>query len=225
MSVEDSDQSLTEVTDAKPPKKRSRIGYFPIALLMAAFALGVGLLVWGLIPSVADQQSSPPGNSVTPNRVADPTRGVVIETPGDGFGIVAGPATPWAIAGGPGELAATALPVAETAIAPVAAIGLLGPPADSLFRSAEVVSFFWAAPEPAVNGNRYTVYLIDGDERFTLGEVTGPNLGGSFQLPANIGQIAGEPGEYDWQVVLRDEATGNILAASEARRITIIGDN
>lgn len=225
MSVEDSDQSLKQVTDAIPPKKRSRVGYFLIALLMAAFALGVWLLVWGLTPTVANQQSSPLANNVTPFSEASPTPGVVIETPGDGFGIVAGPATPWAIAGGPGEPAAPTLSVAETAAAPLAAIGLLGPPPDSLFRSGDVVSFLWAAPEPAADGGTYTVYLLNGDERIALGQVTGPNLGASFLLSATVGQITGNPGEYDWQVALEDEATGTILAASESRRITIIGDN
>jgi hypothetical protein len=150
----------------------------------------------------------------------------VTDTPGDGFGLITGPATPWAVAGGPGEAAATEAAVPPTSTPGAAApIMLKGPPPNSVFQIGDTVSFYWdALGEPAPN-RRYTLYLIVDDERLTLGTVSELNLGQGYQFQAPVGEVVGQAGNYSWLVVLEDESIGAIIGQSETRPISILGND
>lgn len=143
------------------------------------------------------------------------------DQPGDGIGLIVGPATPWAVAGmagadpapveGSGEAATTA-----------AIIPLLGPPSGSIFGRDDVVSFFWSWPGEVGRNQQFVVYLAVDGVRSPLGTVDEANLGSGFQLQAAVGETDGAAGSYVWQVFLEDSATGATLGQSEARTIAII---
>ena len=151
---------------------------------------------------------------------------------GDGFGIIRGRATPWAVAGGPGHVPAgggteeagdSAAPVQTPAS--IAMITLLGPPAGSSFSAGDSVSFYWESTMESHSGLVYTLYLISGSERTALGTTQEENFGQGHQIRSSIGQAVGKAGNYNWQVVLEDPATGGIIGQSEVRAITIFDDN
>ena len=144
------------------------------------------------------------------------------DVPGDGFGVVAGLATPWAVAGGPGE--PTATPETVTVQLP-GTITLLGPPADSVFRLTDEVTFYWTDATPLSAGRRYVVYWVNGSAQVPQGEVRAANLGSNYRLQALPGQIVGQAGKFRWLVVLEDESNGVIIDQSEARPITLIAEN
>lgn len=143
------------------------------------------------------------------------------DAPGDGFGVVAGRATPWAVPGGPGEPTATATTVPTL---PSGAITLLGPPAGSLFRPEDVVSFYWSSPVAPGLGQQFVVYLVTAEGQTPLGMVSAANLGQGYQLQVAPGSV-GETGQFSWYVVLQDESSGAILGASESRALTIMAVN
>ena len=124
-----------------------------------------------------------------------------------------GLATPWGAAG----LEPTA--TATVSIVAPAAIAVLGPPAGSRFRAADAVTFYWSWPDELADGQRFVVYVLDAGERRPLGEVDEANLGRAYQLRAAVGQA----GDFRWEVVLEDGATGEIIGRSEPRTIAIVG--
>ncbi len=124
-----------------------------------------------------------------------------------------GLATPWGAAG----LEPTA--TATVSIVAPAAIAVLGPPAGSRFRAADAVTFYWSWPDELADGQRFVVYVLDAGERRPLGEVDEANLGRAYQLRAAVGQA----GDFRWEVVLEDGATGEIIGRSEPRTIAIAG--
>lgn len=128
-------------------------------------------------------------------------------------GLLVGPATPWGAAGL--EPTATAAP---SAAVPPGTIGVYGPPAGSRFRAADAVVFYWSWPDELAEGQRFVLYLLAADGRRALGQVDEVNLGRAYQLRA----VVGEAGDFRWEVVLEDEATGAIIAASDARAIISI---
>lgn len=144
------------------------------------------------------------------------------DVPGDGFGIVVGRATPWAVPGGPGE--PTATPEIVTVQLP-GTIELLGPPADSVFRLTDEVTFYWTDATPLSAGRRYVVYWVDGSTQVALGEVGAANLGNNYRLQVVPGQTVGQAGRFSWLVVLADEGNGVIIDQSEVRSITLIVEN
>lgn len=226
MSVDNSDETAAAATDPEQ-KRRSRVEIIPILALLVALAAGIALLFQGLSNSLSTPQTPAAGPMVTRVIATDPATGELIDTPGDGFGVVPGLATPWAVAGGPGEAAATAVPSVEPEAidVPEVEIGLLGPPPDSLFRMSDVVSFYWSGPDQPITTGRFFVSILDGTEQIAVGDITSPNLGENFALQVNIGQIVGEAGEYEWLIVMEDEATGEIIGASETRRLVLLADN
>lgn len=183
--------------------------------------MALGVWLWFQRPSPVAPVTQPP--TARPADAPAATTVAVTDVPGDGFGIIPGRATPWAIAGGPGEPTPTAEPAATNP--PVGAITPLGPPSGSFFRPDDVVSFFWTTSEPPGGGQRFVVYLLNGDERLVMGQVEAANFGRGYQIQAVPGQIAGTTGEYGWVVVLQDDATAAIIGLSETRSLTIIGDN
>ena len=124
--------------------------------------------------------------------------------------LLVGPATPWGAAG----LEPTATAEPSAVVAP-GLIGVYGPPAGSRFRAADEVVFYWSWPDDLAEGQHFVLYLIAADGRQALGQVAEVNLGRAYQLRAPVG----EAGDFRWEVVLEDESTGAIIAASEARAI------
>jgi hypothetical protein len=146
------------------------------------------------------------------------------DVPGDGIGLVPGPATPWAVAGGPGEATALAATVMAMPAPTVGPIALLGPPAGSAFRPDDAVTFYWSAPAAGPE-QEFVVYLMAGDEMTPLGSVATANLGQAYQLQAAPGAAVGEPGIYSWFVVVTGAAGDAIIGQSENRPITIVAGN
>ncbi len=124
-----------------------------------------------------------------------------------------GQATPWGAAG----LEPTA--TATVAVVAPGAIALYGPPAGSRFGAGDAVSFYWSWPDALAEGQRFVLYLVSGDERQPLGQVDETNLGRAYQLRV----LVEETGEFRWEVVLEDAATGATIGASENRAISIMG--
>lgn len=211
-----SEETQTPVDDgaANDGKGPSPYVYFILALVLLALALSGW--VW-----IADKASQPTPVGVT-NHTPEPLPTHDEDVPGDAFGLVPGLATPWAVAGGPGET-----PTVEsepTAAAPVP-IPLLGPPAGSIFRMGDTVSFYWSAAGEPTPQQRYGVYLLAGDERVLLGSAVGPNLGQGYQIRATIGDFVVEPGDYSWLVVLEDVDSGTIIGQSKIRPIGLMINN
>lgn len=154
----------------------------------------------------------------------EPAGAPATDVPGDGFGIVPGPATPWAVAGGPGAATAAAATATAAPTPTLAPIALFGPPAGAVFRPSDVVTFYWTAPD-AGEGQHFVVYLADGAERVALGAVGAANLGQAYQLQAAPGAAVDEPGAYSWFVVWANEADGVMIGQSENRPITILAAN
>jgi len=193
-------------------------------VLLTALALVGWVRLRGEMPAAAATATAPitlTAPAATTATVPVATEAGATDTPGDGFGIVAGLATPWAIPGGPGEPTATAT-TAPTP--PPAAITLLGPPAGSLFRAEDVVSFYWSSPAAPGRGQQFVVYLTTADGQAPLGVVSAANFGQGYQLQAAPGRV-GETGQFSWSVVLQDESSGTILGASETRVLTIMAVN
>lgn len=202
-----------------------------LVLSLLALAVMTGLALVGWVWWRDDQPAA--GATTSPVTTGVPTASPVVvgteavtgatatDTPGDGFGIVAGLATPWAVPGGPGEPTATATTIPT--LSPVS-ITLLGPPAGSLFRPEDMVSFYWSSPAVPGRGQQFVVYLATAEGQEPLGVVNGANLGQSYQLQATPGSV-GESGQFSWFVVLQDGSSGTILGASESRALTIMAIN
>lgn len=195
----------------KSPRLLYALWLLPIAL--AAAAGWVWLRDVGM-PAVAPEDA--PMIALTAPPLPIPEEDV----PGDGFGIVSGPATPWAVAGGPGEVTAT--PEATATAVPLV---LLGPPPDSVFGMEAPVVFYWTSPVVAVQGQQFVLYLAVGGENIPLGAVVAPNLGQGYQLQAVPGAVVGQAGGYSWFVVLSDDGNDAIIAQSGPRPITILSEN
>jgi len=155
---------------------------------------------------------------------AEPT-----DPPGDGIGLIVGPATPWAVAGqtvsgstGAGEADPAVSGKAGETATTAAPIPLLGPPSGSVFGRDDVVAFYWSWPGEVGQDQQFVVYLTVDGTRSPLGVVDEANLGSGFQLQAAVGEAAGAAGSYVWQVFLEDSATGATLGQSEARTIAVV---
>jgi len=192
---------------------------------LISFLLIVGLILAGwvwystrpLAPLTASAitPAATAGAQAAPTSVAEPA-----DVPGDGYGIVPGPATPWAVAGGPGEQ-----PAAPPESPPDAPIALIGPPPGSLFRMGDGVTFYWSSPEPLAPGRQFTVYLLADGTQVALGSAAEANLGLGYQLSAVPGQAVEQPGQFSWLIAIEDQATGAIIGQSAARPIALIADN
>jgi hypothetical protein len=204
--------------------RRRPVQLFVTLIPLWLAALAVSGWLW-----YRDRPSAPPARPtaigvIAPADPAMPT--LPADTPGDGFGLVSGAATPWAVAGGPGEVLSSATPErAATAVPAAMVLTLLGPPPGSAFRVEDVMSFYWSAPVAPAPGQQFVVYLLVDGERLALGAVPEANLGRGFQLSSAVGSVAGLPGSYSWLVVLEDSTTGNIIGQSEIRPLMLIGDN
>ena len=131
---------------------------------------------------------------------------------GQDVGLV-GLATPWGAAG------LEPAPTATLSVVAPGTIALFGPPASSRFRAADMVTFYWSWPDELADGQRFVVYLLDATQRQPLGELDEANMGRAYQLSAPVGQT----GDFRWEVVLEDVATGATIGRSEPRTIGIVG--
>ena len=130
----------------------------------------------------------------------------------EALGLV-GLATPWGAAGLEPTATATVSAVAPGTIA------LFGPPAGSRFRAADAVTSSRRWPDELADGQRFVVYLLDAEGRRPLGELDEANMGLAYQVSASVGQT----GDFRWEVVLEDVATGATIGRSEPRTIGIVG--
>lgn len=218
MQPEESQPSLQ--TDAEEGRPKSSRLFYALWLLPIGLAAATG---WVWVRDRGTLTFAPEGTP-TIALTAPPLPMPEGDVPGDGFGIVSGPATPWAVAGGPGEMTpapeATAIPM-MTAVP----LALLGPPPGSVFGMEDPVSFYWTSPVAAVRGQQFVLYLAAGDRNVPLGAVVAPNLGQGYQLQAVPGAAVGEAGGYSWFVVLANGSNDAIIAQSETRPITILSGN
>ena len=192
---------------------------------LISFLLIVGLAlagwVWYSTRLLALPAPATPAPAAAATAQASPTSVVEpVDAPGDGYGIVPGPATPWAVAGGPGEQ-----PTPAPDPPPPAPIALIGPPPGSLFRMGDGVTFYWSSPEPPGPGRQFTVYLLTGGAQVALGSVAEANLGLGYQLSAVPGQAVEQPGQFSWLIAIEDQASGAIIGQSAVRPLTLIADN
>lgn len=192
-------------------------------LLIFLLIVGLALAGWIGYSTRALGSAAPAATQTAPTQVG-PTQvaTAAVDAPGDGFGIVAGQATPWAVPGGPGEL-----PTPEATPAPPVAvpITLIGPPPDSFFRMGDSVTFYWSSPEPLAPGQQFTVYALADGAQIALGSIAEPNLGLGYQLHVVPGPVTGRPGPFNWSIALEDQASGAIIGQSAVRGITLIADN
>ncbi len=209
------------MSDEPEGKRPSR---FRVLYILAFLIILVAVLAgWVWLSDRLFADAAPRATPAATAFVAAATAGPgFTDVPGDGFGIVAGRATPWAVAGGPGEPTATP----ESVSAPLpGTIELLGPPADSVFRLTDRVTFYWTDATPLSAGRRYVVYALNGDTQEVLGDVGAANLGDNYRLQVVPGQTVGQAGRFSWFVVLEDEGNGVIIDQSEMRPITLIVEN
>jgi len=199
----------------------------PRTIHLIIFLLIVGLALAGWVRynnrplAPADSATATPAPAATAGAQAAPTSAAEpVDVPGDGYGVVPGPATPWAVAGGPGEQPA-ALPESP----PAAPIALIGPPPGSLFRMGDGMTFYWSSPEPLAPGRQFTVYLLTDGVQGALGSVAEANLGLGYRLSAVPGQGVEQPGQFSWLVAIEDQASGAIIGQSAVRLITLVADN
>jgi len=192
--------------------------YFFLSLLPLLFALGV----WTLLRTTGSKLEPTPATDVVPAASDSAVGGEPGDGPGDAFGLVPGPATPWAVPGGPGETPTIESPATAMPTPTPMTIPLLGPPIGSFFRLEDTISFYWSAVAELNPGQRYSVYLVDGGERVRLGSAGWPNLGQGYQLQVKIGDFVDGPGDYGWLVVLEDVGSDATLGQSEARPITLV---
>lgn len=218
MQPEESEPSLK--TDSEEGPSRSPRVLYVLLLLLVALLATAG---WLLLRDAWTTASAPAGAPTTA-ATAPPLPTPQGDIPGDGFGLVSGPATPWAVAGGPGEPTPTPQPTPPPATT-VMPVTLLGPPPGSVFRAEDAVSFYWTSPVAAVEGQQFVLYVAVGGENIPLGAVVAPNLGQAYQLQVVPGATVGEAGGYSWFVVLANEPDGAIIAQSETRPITILSEN
>lgn len=217
---------MNEETGGERPKL-PRTSHLLIFLLIVGLVLAgwIGYSTRALGPAAPAMTQTAPTQvgptQVGPTQVAT-AAAELIDAPGDGFGIVTGQATPWAVPGGPGEL-----PTPEATPAPPAAvpITLIGPPPDSFFRMSDGVTFYWSSPEPLAPGQQFTVYALAGGAQIALGSIDEANLGLGYQLHVVPGQSIGQPGPFNWSIALEDQASGAIIGQSAVRGITLIADN
>lgn len=210
---------MNEETGGERPK-------LPRTSHLLAFLLIVGLVLAGWIgySTRALGSAAPAMTQTATTQVAPPATAAadLADLPGDGFGIVAGQATPWAVPGGPGEL-----PTPEATPAPpvAAPITLIGPPPDSFFHMSDGVTFYWSSPEPLAPGQQFTVYALAGGAQIALGSIDEVNLGLGYQLNVVPGLSVGRSGPFNWSIALEDQASGAIIGQSGVRGITLIPDN
>ena len=202
---------MPEGNEQEHPRQRPVVSLLTPLLLLLALGGWYWLSRTVAPPPVVTTASVPTAAATRRAATPAPSNSTPMAT-GETLGLV-GLATPWGAAGLEPTATATA-----SAIAPRAS-AVFGPPAGSRFRTADAVTFYWSWPDVLADGQRFVVYVVDADERRPLGELDEANLGRAYQLRAPVGQT----GDFRWEVVLEDGATGATIGRSEPRTIAIVG--
>lgn len=114
------------------------------------------------------------------------------------------------------------LPTPTAPLPPDAAIVLLGPPADSLFRLDDAVSFYSAWPVTLPDDQRLVVYIRSDGQDMPLGELEEPNMGNAYRWQENIADFVETAVSIQWLVKLQTTSDPPlILAESEARTLRL----
>lgn len=191
--------------------------YYFLSIVPIAIAVGVLFWLW-----TNDHRVEPPPVAGEAETSAMATAiSPVEETHGDAFGLVEGLATPWAVSGGPGDVVIEESPTATATERPPVSITLQGPPGDNIFRLKDTIMFYWNGPSQIAAGQRYSVYLIGGDERISVGSASWANLGKGYQMQVKISDFIQNPGKYGWVVALEEINSGEAIGQSEVRPITL----
>lgn len=199
-------------------------------LRMVGFSLPVFLLAIALAGCAQDQSEaqvvpSPPAATATWTPSSQPAE--VIDTPGDGVGMIRGLATPWAVPGAPGAPTPTVDGSGALSSLPAEnpVIILQGPPPGSSYNTGDTISFYWQSAHEVGPNQQFSVYLEADASRTMIGSAAATNLGQGFRIQATAGEIVDEPGIYSWSVVLEDIDKKEIIGQSEFRQITILAGN
>ncbi|HOU41520.1 MAG TPA: PKD domain-containing protein [Promineifilum sp.] len=112
--------------------------------------------------------------------------------------------------------------------APVRPVVRLQEPAPELSTlDDETVNYSWLWPQPLAAGERFTIYVLAGNQSVALGSVAAPVYGSRYILSADalstLGPAGLSPTTYRWLVRLED-GLGHTLAESEQRAIAFAAD-
>ncbi len=101
---------------------------------------------------------------------------------------------------------------------------ITGPSPYRAFAPDETVVFAWVWPDNLAVGQQFVVYMTGRYGRFPVGMVTQASTPGQYELALPARELAGEPGAYEWQVVLETAASGGQVAASELLPLNLVGE-
>lgn len=186
-------------------------------LLMAGAVLWAALLVW--------QVGAEPGRMAQPTLVATAApvgANGLPEVPATTAAAIAAPATPWEVAG----FGAVASPTADVTAAPLVegVVTVYGPPAESVFRLDESITFYWSWPEPLAEGQQFSLFLRSNAGEQRIGTISEANLGRAYWLSATLADRVAGPGPVAWHVRLEDIAGGQTFARSQERLLSLRGE-
>lgn len=105
-------------------------------------------------------------------------------------------------------------PVAESPPVEMGILTITGPIPGSAFTLAEPITFTWNWSGELAEGQQFVVYLAGRYGRFPLGSVTTGSAAGQYELTVTAGELAGEAGEYQWQVALETAVSGTMVTAT-----------
>lgn len=124
---------------------------------------------------------------------------------------------------GPTQIEAT--PIDANTLLTIQARGtieILGPPPEIQVSNNDVVAFDWFWPVPLKENQQFAVHLLSGDSTFLLGVVTRPITGSRYRLQLPGRDVAAEAGDYEWQIVMEQTTTGDVLYVSDSRSIHVV---
>lgn len=116
---------------------------------------------------------------------------------------------------------ATATPYASPSYSEDEIIHLLGPPADSTFGNDAIISFYWQWPLPLSDDQFFELSLLTEGEKHVLGTVNEVNIGDSYRLHVDMGEVAETAVPQQWQVALKTSFAAQPLRTSEVRLLTL----
>lgn len=107
-------------------------------------------------------------------------------------------------------------------------VDLFEPVADATFTQRDRIRFAWLWLLVLAENEQFGLYLApetaDASPEILLGTVREPNTANLYLLPQAVNELEVEPGAYTWQVRLEDRVSGEVLAESDPRRLTILAD-
>jgi serine/threonine protein kinase len=81
-------------------------------------------------------------------------------------------------------------------------ITMVSPATNDRYRRSEQINFFWTWPIVLNPDERFTVYILDGEQEYALESVTEPANAGSYRLTVDAEDIPTEESDLAWQVRL-----------------------